>query len=94
MVKLVVHPVSLRKHRNKQNTQGTLEIQVSKVIQDTLLDFQNDIANLEVSVSNIEVDITALQDGKLDKGTYTGDAGIDGRILDLELPNGIVKWVK
>jgi hypothetical protein len=41
------------------------------------------------------VDITALQDGKLDKGTYTGDAGIlDGRILDLELPNGIVKWVK
>jgi hypothetical protein len=54
------------------------------VIQDTLLDFQNDIANLEVSVSSIEVDITAPQDGKLDKGTYAGDVILDGRIEVLE----------
>jgi hypothetical protein len=52
MVKLVVHPIVSPEGSIEINkTQGTLEIQVSKVIQDTLLDFQNDIANLEVSVS-------------------------------------------
>jgi hypothetical protein len=37
--------------------------------------------------------VTELLNNKAgeDKGTHTGDAGIlNGRILDLELPNGIV----
>ena len=49
-------------------------------------------ADLVLVYSSANTDITELLNNKLDKGNYTGNAGLlDQRILDLELPDGLVK---